>query len=152
MDSLSAFRNLLRSHSGLLVEALAELDDHQALEAPNPTAAWITAHLHDCLGEVQALVCGKRPVENSAPLETLVWLQQVEALERRCLELDEALGSITEEDLDQDPAADLEGELDAGGPCRRDLLAGHVGHMGWHLGQLARIRKHLGLSSMPGWE
>jgi hypothetical protein len=27
-----------------------------------------------------------------------------------------------------------------------------VGHMGWHLGQLARIRKQLGLVSMPGWD
>ena len=50
------------------------------------------------------------------------------------------------------PAADLEGDLGAGGPNRRDLLAGHVGHMGWHLGQLARIRKQLGLVSMPDWD
>jgi hypothetical protein len=152
MDSLTAFRNLLRSHGELLVGALAGLDDHQALSAPNPSATWITQHLFDCLSEVQSLVCGSRPAEDTAPLETLPWLDQVQALEGRCLGLDMALGELSEEDLDGNPAADLEGDLGAGEPNRRDLLAGHVGHMGWHLGQLARIRKQLGLVSMPGWD
>lgn len=151
MDSLTAFRHLLRSHSELLIEALAEMDDHQALAAPNPSATWIASHLYDCLGEVQALVCGERPPEDRAPLETLSWLRQVEALEHRCLTLNAALEKLSEEDLDLDPAGNLEGDLDEGRPCRRDLLAGHVGHMGWHLGQLARIRQHLGLAAMPGW-
>jgi len=151
MDSLSAFRNLLHSHGELMIAALAELDDHQALSAPNPSAAWIAGHLHECLSEVQALVCGSRPTEDTPPMENLVWLQQVQALEQRCLDLDEALSRLCEKDLDQDPAGGMEPDLGKGSPSRREVLAGHVGHMGWHLGQLARIRSQLGLTAMPGW-
>ncbi|HIG86280.1 MAG TPA: hypothetical protein EYQ25_04480 [Planctomycetes bacterium] len=151
MDSLNAFRNLLRSHGELMIAALAELDDHQALSAPNPSAAWIAAHLHECLSEVQALVCGSRPTEDTPPLEDLVWLQQVQTLEQRCLDLNDALSRLCEKDLDHEPAGGLEQDLGKGSPSRREVLAGHVGHMGWHLGQLARIRSQLGLTAMPGW-
>ena len=65
--------------------------------------------------------------------------------------LEELLGELEEADLDRGPAAPLEPGVPAEGTTLRSLLAGHVGHLAWHLGQAARIRREAGLAPMPGW-
>ena len=61
------------------------------------------------------------------------------------------LRGLTEDDLDRGPVAPLEPGVPAAGTTLRTLLAGHVGHLAWHLGQAARIRRQAGLAPMPGW-
>lgn len=60
------------------------------------------------------------------------------------------LEAAAEEDLDREAFPQAEGTPTAGASWRA-TLSGHVGHLAWHLGQVAARRAAAGLPAMPGW-
>jgi hypothetical protein len=130
----------LEAQHGLVRALLAEQGGAATTAAPAPAAsahaevARLLEHLASCGRELLRLAGrGGDPVADP-------W-SAVEELVR----------GLEEADLDRGPRAPLEPGLPAEGTTLRSLLAGHAGHLAWHLGQAARIRREACLAPMPGW-
>ncbi len=154
---IAPLAEMLRLNNRLFLNCLADFPDQKAQARPSEatnSAAFVAAHLVDSryyllkrLGanEPSPLKGAEGGFNNIAKVSSYPTLAEIGSAWT-------AAGKSLGQRLDQLTSAQLDAPLDSGFPVESKTLLGVVvfllQHEGYHLGQLAMLRKHAGLPAM----